>query len=165
MICERGRVVAVEGDGLWVETVQQSSCASCSAQKGCGQGLMNSLHDGKRNQIKVACSSHQHFNIGDEVDIAIPESALLGGAFLMYLLPLFTMLAGMGVFSRYFAADGMAALGAALGLAAGLVGVRAHSLFSSSVSRYTPTVLGLRGAGASTGAEQVVQVVEPSSPR
>lgn len=158
MICERGRVVAIDRDGLWVETIQQSSCSSCVARKGCGQGLMNSLHDGRRNQIKVSCATGQKYSVGDQVDIAIPEAALLGGAFLMYLFPLFTMMLGMGLFAHFFSSDGLAALGAVLGLTTGLLLVRAHSLFSPSVSRYTPAVLGL-----SAGQERVVQVADQAS--
>ena len=43
MISETGRIVAIETDGLWVETIQRSTCGSCAAEKGCGQSLMARL--------------------------------------------------------------------------------------------------------------------------
>lgn len=43
MLSETGRVVAIDKDGLWVETLKTSSCAKCSAQSGCGQNLAAKL--------------------------------------------------------------------------------------------------------------------------
>ncbi len=43
MIEEQGRVVATEPGAVWVETVRRSTCSSCSANAGCGQGLMQRL--------------------------------------------------------------------------------------------------------------------------
>ena len=41
MILETGRIVAIEPEGVWVETIQKSACGSCKAEKGCGQSLIN----------------------------------------------------------------------------------------------------------------------------
>lgn len=159
MICERGRVVAVEDQALWVETIQQSSCSACVAKKGCGQGLMNTLHDGRRNQIRVSLDGHapSEFPIGSDVEIAIPESALLGGAFIVYLLPLLTMLGGMALFSQWYERDGLVALGAAAGFVFGLAGVRLHAWVSRNSPRFQPKVLGRRPSSA----DDVLQFVEP----
>ena len=159
MICERGRVVAVEDDALWVETIQQSSCSSCSAKKGCGQGLMNSLHDGRRNQVRVFLDGQSagDYPVGSDVDIAIPESALLGGAFIVYLLPLLTMFVGMAMVSQWYQSDGLAALGAVLGFLLGLMGVRLHAWGSRNNPRFQPKVLGQHRAPPG----DVLNFVEP----
>ena len=40
MLTETGRVVAVDDDGLWVETVRRSTCNACGVRQGCGHGLL-----------------------------------------------------------------------------------------------------------------------------
>ena len=43
MIEEQARVVALEAGAVWVETRRQSTCGGCSANAGCGQGLMDKI--------------------------------------------------------------------------------------------------------------------------
>lgn len=154
MICERGRVVAQEDAALWVETITQSSCSTCSAQKGCGQGLMNSLHDGRRNQLRVSLSQEQSaadYPIGSDVEFAVAESVLVGGALLVYLLPLLSLMGGMLLASNVAESDYVAALGGSLGFAVGLLVVRLHAVWGRSKGRYEPKLLGLhRVAGPET---------------
>ncbi|WP_286694023.1 SoxR reducing system RseC family protein [Spongiibacter sp. UBA1325] len=147
MICERGRVVAVEASALWVETVSQSSCASCSAKKGCGQGLMNSLHDGRRNQLRIALNGlpASDYPVGSDVDIAIPEAALVGGAFIVYLLPLLSMILGMLAGNSLSGSESVAAVSALVGFLLGLGGVRAHALLSRNSERFQPRLVGHHG--------------------
>lgn len=146
MICERGRVVAQEEAALWVETITQSSCSTCSAQKGCGQGLMNSLHDGRRNQLRVSLSPGQaaaDYPVGSDVEFAVAESVLVGGALFVYLLPLFSLIAGMLAASKIAENDAVAALGGGLGFCLGLLVVRVHAVWGRNKSRYEPKLIGL----------------------
>ena len=53
MLTEVGRVIAVERDGLWVETIRSSTCGSCGARKACGHGLANQMRDGERGLVRV----------------------------------------------------------------------------------------------------------------
>jgi sigma-E factor negative regulatory protein RseC len=41
MLTEQARVVALDAETVWVETIRQSSCGSCSARAGCGHGMLN----------------------------------------------------------------------------------------------------------------------------
>ncbi len=86
MIEEQGRVVAVDGNQIWVETVQQSSCGSCAAKSTCGQGLMSKFSEGKRNHIRL--TTDQPVKLGDEVVLGVPENTLVKSALLAYGLPL-----------------------------------------------------------------------------
>lgn len=143
MITETGRVVGIDNDALWVETIQRSTCNSCSAQKGCGQGLMNKAFDGRRNQMRVLLQnqSADDFRLDDQVDIGIPERALVGGAMLVYLLPLLTMLVGMAASQSVFLGDIAAALGALLGFVGGLGLLRAHAHLNRDNPAYQPIIL------------------------
>ena len=145
MLVETGRVVAVEDDSLWVETIRQSTCGSCAAQKGCGHGLLNRYSDGKRGYIRVlpgsagtgACA------VDDQVRISIPEEVILKGSVVVYVLPLFTMLAGAALAATLFPQhqDQMSALGAAGGFGLGLLLVRWHAWRHRNDRSLQPTLL------------------------
>ncbi|RLQ21496.1 transcriptional regulator [Seongchinamella sediminis] len=131
MVTETGRVVAVESDGVWVETIRQSTCGSCAAQKGCGHGLMNRIGDGRRSLIralpgKLAAADCQ---VDDQVRISIPEAVILRGSLLVYILPLLVMLGGAAGGSALFPDSGdlAAALGATGGFFLGFALVRLHA--------------------------------------
>ena len=143
-ITEYGSVVAVESEYLWVETVRQSSCNSCSAQKACGHGLLNKRSGGQCHRIRVLLTAVQQrhsFAIGDEVDLAIPERALVQGALIVYLLPLFSLLAGAVLVSQWWPDDVAAAIGASLGFAVGIAGVRLHAAINRDNQDFQPAVL------------------------
>ena len=89
--------MAVEPDSLWVETIRQSTCGSCAAQKGCGHGLLNRYSDGKRGYVRVLGSDQlaaADCRVDDQVLIAIPEEVILRGSLILYMLPLVSMLSG-----------------------------------------------------------------------
>ena len=90
MLTENGRVIAVEPGGLWVETVRKSTCGACSAQKGCGHGILNRMTDGKRGYIRVLPGeqSIQDYRVDDEVRFSIPEEVILRGSMVAYLVPI-----------------------------------------------------------------------------
>lgn len=131
MLTETGRVVAVEADGVWVETIRQSTCGSCAAQKGCGHGLMNRISDGHRSLIRALSGqlNASDCRVDDEVRIAIPEEVILRGSLVVYILPLLLMLAGAGIAAAVSLehSDLAAALGAAGGFALGFALVRWHA--------------------------------------
>ena len=93
MIEETGRVVALEEGAVWVETLRKSTCSSCSANAGCGQGLMDKLGVGRQRGF-VRVLSDLQLALDDVVVIGIREDVLLRTAVLVYLLPLLGLLAG-----------------------------------------------------------------------
>lgn len=124
-------MVAVDADALWVETIRQSTCGACTAQKGCGHGLLNRVGAGKRGYIRVlpgqvdpgACK------VNDRVTIAIPEEVILRGSMIVYMLPLLVMLVLAGLASSLWpdVGDRAALMGAGLGFAFGVALVRWHA--------------------------------------
>jgi sigma-E factor negative regulatory protein RseC len=132
MLTETGRVVAMEADGLWVETIRRSTCGTCSAQKACGHGLLNKMSDGKRGYVRVLPGDQDigNYKVNDEVRISIPEEIILRGSFIAYILPLAGMLAGaLGAVSWLPGnEDLLAFLGATGGLALGFALVRWHGV-------------------------------------
>ena len=126
MILETGTVVAVESDGLWVETIQKSACEVCVAEKGCGQKFLSRLA-GKTTSIRVLLNNQpqQKFSVGQSVTIGIPEDVIVKGSLLVYLLPVICAVSGAWLAGS--AGDTGSILGALGGLLAGGMMVNYHS--------------------------------------
>lgn len=118
MITETGRVVAIKGSKAWVQTIRASACESCSARSGCGQRVLASASNGRANQVLV--SNYLDARVGDEVTLAIAESALLSASLLVYALPLLLMVLGAVAGQQWLPAqDAGAIAGSLAGLATG----------------------------------------------
>jgi sigma-E factor negative regulatory protein RseC len=150
MLVETGRVVAVDPQGLWVETIRQSTCGTCAAQKGCGHGLLNRYTDGKRGYIRVlpGAAGTGGCEVDDQVRISIPEEVILRGSLVVYMLPLFTMLgaAALGAKLSATSPDSYAMLGAVLGFGLGFALVRWHAWRHRHDTTMQPTLLGVVSA-------------------
>lgn len=101
MIEEQGRVVALEPGAVWVETLRKSTCSSCSANAGCGQGLLDRLGvGGRRGHVRALCDLH--LRVGDAVIIGVREDLLVRGSLLVYLAPLVGLFAA-ALFAQWLA--------------------------------------------------------------
>jgi sigma-E factor negative regulatory protein RseC len=151
VLTETGRVVAVEDDTVWIETIRQSVCGACAAQKGCGHGLLNQLGDGHRSYLQLSSNGFpgDAFSVDDQVSIGIPEQLLVQGSFVVYLLPLMTMLVAAAIGPALmpglapFLADMAAIAGAVTGLLVGVFLVRVHARYHRNNSSLQPRLLGL----------------------
>ncbi|MFK8041281.1 SoxR reducing system RseC family protein [Congregibacter sp.] len=154
MLTETARVVAVDSDGVWVETLRQSSCSSCAARSGCGHGMINSAKAGvSKGLVKAALPSDGSFAVGlhDTVEISVPEQGFLRAVWMLYAMPLLTMLFAAG-FADYFwaaselsqaAMDLRVTLSAVAGLGAGLLLLRFLSDRRSGDTDFQPRVTGI----------------------
>lgn len=147
-------MVAYDNDGLWVETIRQSTCGSCSANKACGHSLINSISDGTRSLIRVLPGRYAvgDCSIDDNVRISIPEEIILRGSFIAYMLPLLCMLGGavlVAELSKGFALslspDAGAAIGTVSGLVIGFALVRWHASAHRNDKSFQPVLLEILG--------------------
>ncbi|BEH13690.1 SoxR reducing system RseC family protein [Marinobacter shengliensis] len=123
MITETGKVVALSGDSVWVQTIRVSACQSCSARVGCGQRALAKVSGGRANQVLVANTVGAR--VGDEVVIGIDEQSLLAASLAVYGAPLLMMvLASIAGYRWLGGTDAAAILGALAGLGAGFWWVR-----------------------------------------
>lgn len=138
MITESGKVVAVDGDRVWVQTIRNSACQSCSARHGCGQRALASATGGRANQIRV--SNRLDARVGDDVMLAIDEAALLRASLLVYALPLLLMVAGAVIGHQLSQGGDLAAMaGSVAGLGAGFF--IARRVQSQSADHYQPRMV------------------------
>jgi sigma-E factor negative regulatory protein RseC len=129
MMTEKGRVIAVEDDGLWVETLQVSACEQCSAKSGCGQSLLANSLMSDMTCIKAVFNrpNTRIWQVGDSVDIGISETALLKATGISYMVPLLGLIAGACGSVLVGDSDLHAALGALFGLCSGFLISRTHA--------------------------------------
>ncbi|NQZ54150.1 MAG: SoxR reducing system RseC family protein [Piscirickettsiaceae bacterium] len=89
MIEQKAKVVSFDDETVWLEAERQSTCSGCQVRQGCGTGMLAKHVGQKFSRITVKKTSD--VEIGQQVQLAIPEETLLQGAALMYLLPLVLM--------------------------------------------------------------------------
>ncbi len=139
MIEEQGQVVRLEESAVWVETQRQSTCGQCQVESTCGHGLMSRLLPG-RGQVQVRVPCHDELNIGDRVTIALPEQALLSASFLVYLVPLVSLLLGAVLGTLANLSEPVVIILAGVGFMLGCLGV--HWLTHHGLARrYEPVLL------------------------
>lgn len=142
MITETGKVVAVEADSLWVETVQKSTCQSCAAEPGCGQSLL-ARWSGHSSYLRVLLQGRDpsRYRIGDQVGIGIPEDVVVKGSLFVYLLPLLLLVGGSWLGHHWLGSEAGAIVAALLGLALGAAVVRWHAYRNRNNQRLQPVLL------------------------
>ena len=154
MLTETGRVVAIDGEAVWVETLRQSACGACAARSGCGHWLMNQALPGASRGLVEARRGAQFRDplaVHDEVELALPEGRFLSAAAVTYLLPLAAATGGALLAQSLSGNSGAAsdvatALGAAVGLALGFFGLRSYSRGCGGAKAYLPVITARRAS-------------------
>ena len=89
-LTERGVIVKIEDEFVYVKTESLMECSGCKAQSGCGTSSLAKLFSNRRNEpIKVIKT--QACSVGDRVELLLDESRLLKHSFMAYGLPLIGM--------------------------------------------------------------------------
>ncbi len=117
MVEGSARVVALDGDRIWLEIEGSAGCGACAAKAGCG---VAGKARGPSARQRFALPRHFEARIGDRIVVGVPESALVRASAIAYAVPVATMVAAAVIAGALGAGDGGAALSAAGGLAAGL---------------------------------------------
>ena len=142
MILETGRVISIEAEGLWVETIQRSVCGSCQAQKGCGQRLLATFGaSASRLWVLLDGRDANQYSIGDKVQIGIPEDVIAASALFIYTVPLISLLAATMLAHQQNVTDGLSVFFALVGLILGGLVVRWHSYHIRFDNRVQPVLV------------------------
>lgn len=135
MLTETGQVIAVDKDGLWVETLKKTTCSACAARHGCGQRVLASA---SQNMSLIKALFRQDnpdiWRVGDTVSIGIEETTLLKAALYVYLGPLLCLLLFVSTGAWLGLSDGVLAMLAVAGILLGGLIVRLHAQIMSKSS-------------------------------
>lgn len=126
MLTETGTVIAVDKDGVWVETLQQSACGQCKARHGCGQKMLATA-ESRLTRIKVFYDSDHPLlppQLGEEVIIGVDANAMVRGALFSYGIPLVAMMFAVAMTTLITDVELIAIMAGVLGLIGGGLFVR-----------------------------------------
>ena len=117
------RVVAIEGDKVWLEPLQTGSCGSCASAAVCGSKGIGTLAS-RLEARRFAVDEIHGLAVGDTVELALSGRKLIQAAALAYVLPLLAALIGAGMLQARFGSDAITLLGALAGMATGFAAMR-----------------------------------------
>lgn len=114
------RVVALDGDQVWLVAEQPAACGSCATRSACGSG--DSKPGASWRVSRTLGHGQAQLALGDTVRIGVDRNALIRATLTAYALPLVTML--IAAMSMQGAGDAMAIVAALVGLVAGVVAAK-----------------------------------------
>ena len=130
MLEEIATVMKSQSDGVWLKTQSVSSCNACQSNNDCGTGVVAKALTPRENLFFV--KSPLQLLEGQKVKIAVSEQHLLSAAALLYLLPLFCLIAVAALLSRLQLAESAIVLGS---LTALIVGFGIARFFSGPAAK------------------------------
>ena len=147
MIEERAVILSLESEPsaadstATLEIERKIACGLCGQTRGCGNSIWGKLFAHQSTAFKA--QNRINAKVGDSVIVGINEKALLKSAFLLYILPLATMLIGAILATQIHDTNGYAMLGALVGLVLGLLWVKGHTMSSNYFKLQQPVILRL----------------------
>ena len=144
MIKETGRVIAVDDDYVWVETINRGTCGTCDAEKGCGQSLLARWLS-RSNYLKVSLNgvSNRKYSVNDTICIGVPENIVVLSSLLIYCLPLFGLIAGATIGQIKFQSDSGAIGCALMGLLIAAILIRLFTWWQRDNRGIRPVIVDL----------------------
>ncbi|CAN2041532.1 sigma-E factor negative regulatory protein RseC [Candidatus Magnetomoraceae bacterium gMMP-15] len=88
MATEEGLVYKETQDTVWIKTQRAKTCEHCAAHDDC------KTSGSKLSEMEVEVSNTVGAKLGDRVMLTMPTSSLLQLSFLMYVVPIITMIIG-----------------------------------------------------------------------
>lgn len=145
MIEELGKIIAVDGDIVTIETEIKTTCNGCAANSQCGTGVVARAFSPRKDTLSLACS--EPAEVGQMVKLGIPEQTLLGASALVYMLPLAVLVGSSLLLSGVFSHELMVVAGSFLATLLTFEGIRRY-LKRSSNDGFQPTILAVLPAPA-----------------
>jgi sigma-E factor negative regulatory protein RseC len=141
MLEEVGHVVAVDAQGIWIESDRTGACQACSANKGCGQRALAEYASRRTERLCIDNPLGIAARVGDRVTVGIAQGSFLRASLLLYTLPLLLLFLGSYLGSMYGSTELPAILGSLAGLAFGLLIARYLGRRLALSSRYQPVLI------------------------
>ncbi|QPK64773.1 SoxR reducing system RseC family protein [Methylomonas sp. LL1] len=93
MIEEPAVVTRIADGQVWIKSLQSGACGGCMQQASCATATLAKWLP--KREFAIDCDLE--LRVGDQVRVAIDDSHVLLSSLVLYLLPLLTMLIGVGV--------------------------------------------------------------------
>lgn len=145
MLEEEADVLRVEGEIAWIDAQRRTTCNSCSAQAGCGTGVLAKVLGQRKTEMRAI--NRVGARPGQRVVVGVTGLALVKSSLAVYAVPLllFFVMAGFGqVFAANLHAHNVETwtiLSAFLGLLLGFLWVGRFSVLIRHNPHYQPIIL------------------------
>jgi len=141
MIEQTVKVVALEGEHAWIESLSLHGCAKCEAGEGCGGGIFAKLFGDKQFRMKI--NNSLNIDLNDNVVIGVEDSAVTNASLISYLLPLLGLSLGAGLGSYFDATDSelWTLTGALVGISLAFLFARMKLNSQQFKAKYTPIMI------------------------
>ena len=141
MLTEIGRVIAKDNDTVWVQTQSNTGCSSCKVNTACGSGIVNKAFSHK--VFVTPLKNHINANIDDQVEVGIPENLVVRASFMVYLVPLISMIVALLVVQFWLInpSELSSILAAAIGLVLGFFITYLYGKSASQKGQTEPVLL------------------------
>lgn len=141
MLTEIGRVVAKENDTVWVQTQSKTGCSSCQVNTACGSGIVSKAFSHK--VFVTPLKNNINANIDDEVEVGIPDNLVVRASFMVYLVPLISMILALLVWQFWLTnpSELSSIFAAVAGLALGFVMTYFYSKSAAQKGQTEPVLL------------------------
>ena len=141
---ETVKVVLVKDGYAYLETDKASACGSCASKSSCGSlnffGDSTNKKADKQSESGLKVLNTLDLKVGDSAVLAIASGKLLLGTFLMYILPLLTLMAFASI-AKAFAGEVVSTLVGIVGFFVTLLLVRQVLNKQKVSNQFEPTLL------------------------
>ena len=112
MLIREGKIVAIHPRSVTLRVERASACGSCRARNACEGGT-------PAGDIELPIDAPDAYRLGQSATLALPVSSAFGAVAIAYLLPLISLLLGVGLAADAGAPDAVVALSGLAGLGLG----------------------------------------------
>ena len=142
MLTESAVVIEYESGKAKVKCQSQSACGSCAAKSACGNSALSELTgSGARGEHIFTIETITPLKVGQLVEIGLSEQSLIKSAFLMYCVPLFTLLFSTLLFDSLLSHELVSVFFIFISTALSFLGVRWYAQKLNRKSAYQPVLL------------------------
>ncbi|NMP26036.1 SoxR-reducing system protein RseC [Rahnella sp. SAP-1] len=139
MMKEWATVISWQDGVAQLRCETQAGCSGCHSRSGCGARVLNELGPQTEHNLQVTIA--EPLEPGQKVELGIMEGSLLRSALLVYMTPLFGVIAGGGILQWLLKGDIYALIGALVGGALGFAAARYLAAKVADKEAYQPVIL------------------------
>ena len=145
MIEETAVIIECDGEYAWIEAQRKTACGQCDVNKVCGTSTLSKVLGNKSTRMRAINKAQAQK--GETVLVGLHERALLTGSFMLYIVPIVSMLL-FSIFGKLVAQqwliqseEGLSIIFGLIGLVVAAIWIRIFSRRIKSDLHYQPVVL------------------------
>ncbi|MFC0323376.1 SoxR reducing system RseC family protein [Gallibacterium melopsittaci] len=140
MITEQAIVIDYQDGKVTVECQANQGCGGCASKASCGTAALTEL-TGKSTRYQFTFSCSRPMQIGEIVEIGLPEQSLLKLALIGYTLPLMVLIISVLVGNYWFTQEWQNILFTVFSTACAFVGVKLINRRLQQQQKYQPYLI------------------------